>query len=68
MQPPMLAFDAETTINELVRLHPEALPVLERYGLDACCGGPLPLGEAARRHGLALDELVAAVRAAIGAR
>jgi iron-sulfur cluster repair protein YtfE (RIC family) len=68
MNQPTLALDADLTINDLVRLHPEALPVLQLYGLDACCGGPLPLAEAARRHGLALDELLQAVRAAIGAR
>lgn len=67
MQTPALAPDAGTTINDLVRLHPETLPVLQRYGLDACCGGPLPLAEAARRHGLALDELLGAVRAAVRA-
>ena len=68
MTPATLPLDATTTINDLVRAHPDALPVLQRFGLDACCGGPLPLGEAARRHGLALDDLLGALRDATGAR
>lgn len=68
MEQPTVALDAETTINELVRLHPETLPVLQAYGLDTCCGGPLSLAEAARRHGVGTEELLGAVRAAIGAR
>lgn len=67
MKPAALAPDADTTINDLVRLHPETLPVLQARGLDACCGGPLPLAEAAHRHGLALDELLDAIRAVIRA-
>ena len=60
----MSKIDPEATLNELVAAEPKALTVLHRYGLDTCCGGGLPLREAARRHELSLDELVAAIEGA----
>ena len=53
------------TLNELVARAPAALPVLQRFGLDTCCGGALPLAVAAQRHGLDLAELLAALREAV---
>ncbi len=53
----------DVTLNTLVALYPAALPVLERFGLDTCCGGALPLRTAAEHHQLDLAELVCALRA-----
>ncbi len=53
----------DVTLNTLVVLYPAALPVLERFGLDTCCGGALPLRTAAEHHQLDLAELVRALRA-----
>ncbi len=59
------AIDPHLTIGEIVRRYPATLAVFNAHGLDACCGGALPLAEAAERHGLDLAELLAAlVRAA----
>ncbi len=55
----------DVTLNTLVALHPAALPVLQRFGLDTCCGGALPLRTAAEHHQLDLAELVRALRAEI---
>lgn len=41
-----------TTVNEAVQRFPETLAVFSEAGIDACCGGALPIDEAARRHGL----------------
>lgn len=49
------------TLNEVVRRYPAALGVFNAYGLDTCCGGALPIVEAARRHGLELSDLLAAL-------
>jgi iron-sulfur cluster repair protein YtfE (RIC family) len=54
--------DARETLNEIVQRHPEALPVLHRYGFDTCCGGALPLEEVARRHGVELEPLLRELR------
>ena len=54
----------EETLNTLVARYPHVLPVLQRFGLDTCCGGALPLSTAAEHHGLDLSELLAALREA----
>jgi len=56
--------DIDDSINTIVMRYPQALPVLQRFGLDTCCGGALALQVAARHHGLDLAELLAALRAA----
>lgn len=53
--------DPTMTLNELVALYPRTLPVLQRFGLDTCCGGALPLSTAAEHHALNLDQLIAAL-------
>jgi len=52
-------------LNQIIERYPQALPVLQRYGLDTCCGGALPLHTAAQHHDLDLAELLAALRAEI---
>jgi iron-sulfur cluster repair protein YtfE (RIC family) len=54
----MSKIDPEATLNQLVEAEPKVLPVLHRYGLDTCCGGALPVREAARRHELSLEEFL----------
>lgn len=51
----------DMALNEIVRRWPETVRVFQQYGMDACCGGALPLGEAARRHGVEVGEVVAAL-------
>ena len=51
------------TLNTIVARHPQALQVLQRFGLDTCCGGALPLRVVVEHHGLDLDEVLAALRA-----
>ncbi len=58
------ALSGSSTVNELVQAVPGALPVLHAFGIDTCCGGDLPLEEAARRHGIDLEEITAAIRPA----
>lgn len=53
--------DAACTVNDVLRRHPEAVAFFDAYGVDACCGGGEPLGEAARDAGVAADELLAAL-------
>jgi len=54
------------TLHEIVRRRPGARAVLLEHGLDLCCGGELPLEEAASRHGLELEALLAEIRDAAG--
>lgn len=48
----------EMTLNEITNRWPATLEVLGRYGLDTCCGGSLPIREAAERHGADPDTLI----------
>ena len=63
-----ISIDANETLNELVARAPATLPVLQRFGLDTCCGGALSLAFAAQHHGLNLAELLTALREAMGER
>lgn len=47
----------EITVNDVIRFQPRTVEVFRRYGIDACCGGGLVVADAARRHGVDLDEL-----------
>jgi regulator of cell morphogenesis and NO signaling len=58
------AIEAERTVNDTVLHFPTTLPVFQSYGIDSCCGGGLPVGEAARRHGVDPAELLEALRRA----
>ena len=55
---------AEETLNAIVARYPQALPALQRLGLDTCCGGALSLRDAAQHHGLAVEDVLRALRAA----
>lgn len=54
---------ATATLNDLVAHYPQMLPVLQRFGLDTCCGGSLPLQTAVEHHGLDLAQVLAALQA-----
>lgn len=43
----------------------QTLPLLHRFGLDACCGGAIPLGKACEHHGLDLAQVLTTLQAAI---
>ena len=58
---------ASTTVEEVKRRFPGATQVLERLGIDHCCGARLPLDLAAASAGLPLDTLLARLREAMGA-
>jgi iron-sulfur cluster repair protein YtfE (RIC family) len=56
----------DTTVEQ-VKGRPGALDVLQRFGLNHCCGGHLPLREAAAAAGVRVEDVLAAL-AATGAR
>ena len=55
---------SEMTVNQVLQQYPSTLPVLNRYRVDACCGGMAPLAVAAAAAGVAVEELLAALDAA----
>ena len=59
------ALDPSLTVNEVLRRWPAAVAALNAFGIDTCCGGGAPLGEAADEAGVPLGEIVAAIEHAI---
>jgi iron-sulfur cluster repair protein YtfE (RIC family) len=55
------AIAPDVTVNELIRLYPGTVQVFNEYGIDACCGGSVPVREAAARDGADPAELVEAL-------
>ena len=53
------------TINAVVASYPQTLEVFQRFGLDACCGGSLPLHVAVEHHKLDLTTVLAALRSMV---
>jgi regulator of cell morphogenesis and NO signaling len=49
--PVAAAWSAETPVGRIVAERPSTARILERAGIDYCCGGGTPLGEAVRARG-----------------
>ncbi len=50
---------ATMTVRELIEIEPRALEILAPYGIDLCCGGAHPLGEALDLHGVDREDVLA---------
>jgi regulator of cell morphogenesis and NO signaling len=55
----------ELTVNELIREVPLTISVFNSFGIDTCCGGAVPVRQAARRDGADVDALLAALADAV---
>jgi regulator of cell morphogenesis and NO signaling len=55
-----MSFEAGT-IADLAIANPNAIPALEKLGIDYCCGGAATVAEACRRAGVSPDQLLALV-------
>ena len=56
---------ADHLIRDLVDAYPQTLAVLGPLGIDLCCGGGHPLGEALDLHGIDRDAVLPQVARAI---
>jgi len=56
---------ANRTISDLIEHAPGTMTVFSMYGLDTCCGGGLPLGEALARHEIAAEPVLREVAAIV---
>ncbi|MEO7086537.1 MAG: DUF542 domain-containing protein [Gemmatimonadaceae bacterium] len=59
--------DTTLTINEIVARFGETIPVFNHFGMDTCCGGGVTVLEAARRDGIEVEAVLAALHEAIEA-
>jgi len=49
---------ANTLIRDLVEAYPDTMAILAPLGIDLCCGGSHPLGEALSLHGIKQDTVL----------
>lgn len=57
-------FSEQDKIGDIVTEFPGASSILKRYGIDFCCGGGRPVGQAAEEKGLVPAQLVSELEAA----
>ena len=55
---------SRTTVGEIAAAYPRAIPVLQRHGIDFCCGGGRALSEACVEKGVSYDALADELAAA----
>lgn len=53
-----MTFTSETPVRDIATSFPTAIPVLERLGVDYCCGGQHTLAEACSRHNIAIARVL----------
>ncbi len=58
----MIAVDK--TVGRIAAEKPASIGVFEKFGIDYCCGGDRPFGEACRERGLAPEAVAAEIEAA----
>ena len=54
----------EDTVEAAARRSPHGLPILERFGIDTCCGGHLTLEQAAASAGVPVETVLRALESA----
>jgi regulator of cell morphogenesis and NO signaling len=60
-----MSMTTEKTVRELALENPAATRVFEKLGIDYCCGGGKPLGEACQAAGLPLETVIEALATAV---
>ncbi|HEX7088053.1 MAG TPA: iron-sulfur cluster repair di-iron protein [Vicinamibacterales bacterium] len=58
-------FTRDTLVADLAAGEPATIKVFQQHGIEFCCGGRTPLGDACERHGLSYETLAAELREAI---
>ncbi|HKE28446.1 MAG TPA: iron-sulfur cluster repair di-iron protein [Bryobacteraceae bacterium] len=54
----MSTLHRELTVGEIAAQSPASIRVFERYGIDFCCGGNVPLSEASKAKGLSWETIL----------
>lgn len=54
------------TVRDIALENPASVRVFEKYGIDYCCGGRVPLADACQSKGLNMDEVLASLEAVAG--
>ena len=65
MKADIASLDSTLTVDQITARFPEAIEVLNRFGIDMCCGGGVTLAEAAERDGAPVHEVTKALAGVI---
>ncbi len=57
--------DPDATVNAMIARHPASIAVLNRLGIDTCCGGGETLRAAAKHSAIDLEMLTTALKEAV---
>ena len=63
-----MTFSPSTLVADVVLEHPECALVFRAHKIDFCCGGRIPLTEAAAQRGLTVDALTKELDSAVASR
>jgi regulator of cell morphogenesis and NO signaling len=56
-----MKIDSKLSVNEIIKRYPAALPVLNAFAIDTCCGGEEPIAVAAASANVPVETIVAAI-------
>jgi uncharacterized protein DUF542 len=59
---------AADTVEATARRSPHGLPILQRFGIDTCCGGHLTLAQASGAAGVPVETVLRALEPAKGTK
>jgi regulator of cell morphogenesis and NO signaling len=65
---PLPRVDPQSTVEEIARRFPAALPVFDKYKIDLCCGGRHALAFVATKHQIPLESILKELDAALEQR
>lgn len=55
----------EMTVNQVLKLYPASIGILNQFNIDSCCGGNRSLEQASKEDKAALEELLSKLNSAI---
>ncbi len=57
----MAEISKEMTINQVLKLYPKSIAILNKFNIDTCCGGTRTLEQAVKEDKADLDSLLQAL-------
>ena len=54
----------EIVVNDCIKFYPKTIGVFTAFKIDSCCGGAVPIEDAAKRDGAQIEDLMAALNVA----
>lgn len=60
----MINISKQMIVNDCIKAYPKTIGVFTQFKIDSCCGGAVPIEDAAKRDGAALEELMNALNEA----